>query len=111
MKIDHPLKKDYQLNYQSLIGQENTVFYRGRITNKNQIELPHFWPELIEETSISVHLTPIGAHQDIIVKRIGQNRVWLQAKGGFRIDCYYFVMGERRDVSRIIPEELLDTTD
>ena len=36
MKIDHPLKKDYQLNYQSLIGQENTVFYRGRITNKNQ---------------------------------------------------------------------------
>ena len=102
MKIPHPLKKDQQLNYESLVGQENTVFYRGRLTNKNQLELPLFWTELVEETSISAHLTPIGAHQDIIVKRIGQNRIWLQSKGGMPIDCYYFVIGERRDIPRLI---------
>ena len=86
------------------------VFLHGRTTDKIII-VPEEWEKEVDLTSLSVHLTPIGAHQDIIVKRIGQNRVWLQAKGGFPIDCYYFVMGERRDVSRIIPEELLDTTD
>ena len=96
MKIDHPLKKDYQLNYQSLIGQENTVFYRGRITNKNQIELPHFWPELIEETSISVHLTPIGGDQKLIVKRVQGREVHLQATG-LPVNCYYLIIGEVLD--------------
>jgi len=105
MKIPHPLKKNKELNYEPLIGQENTVFYRGRLTNKNQIELPQFWTELVEERSISVHITPVGAHQDIIVKRVGQNMIWLQAKGGLPIDCYYFVIGERRDILRLIPEE------
>ena len=76
---------------------------KGGDLKKMLIELPLFWTELVEETSISAHLTPIGAHQDIIVKRIGQNRIWLQAKGGMPIDCYYFVIGERRDIPRLIP--------
>ena len=70
MQIKHPSLKDYNLNLEGLVGPENGVFCRGRIINQNEIKLPKYWEDLVEETSISVHLTPVGAHQHIIVKRI-----------------------------------------
>jgi hypothetical protein len=110
MKIKHPTIKDYNLNYESISGPENAVFYRGKVLGKTEINLPQYWTELVDETTISVHITPIGAHQDIIVKRVGQNRVWLQSKSGIPIHCYYLVMGERRDVPKLIPEQPLTDT-
>jgi hypothetical protein len=105
MKIPHPLKRDYTLNHSSLFGPENAVFLRGRITSQTEIALPEYWSEFVEERSISVHLTSVGAHQDVIVKRIGQNRIWLQAKGGMPIDCYYLVIAERRDIPKLKVEQ------
>ena len=107
MKIQHPLTQGYCLNYESLSGPENAVFYRGKVAGKTEIALPNYWTELVDERTISVHLTPIGAHQDIIVKRVGQNRVWLQSKSGIPINCYYMVIGERRDVPKLVPEQPL----
>jgi hypothetical protein len=59
---------------------------------------------LVDESSITVSITPIGAHQDIIVKRVGENAVHLQAKGGIPINCYYHVFGTRKDVPQLITE-------
>ena len=70
MKIKHPSIKNYNLNLEGLVGPENSVFFRGRLTSQNEIMLPNYWKELVEERSLSVHLTPVGAHQNIIVKRI-----------------------------------------
>ena len=87
MQIKHPSIKNYNLNLEGLIGPENAVFHRGRVISQKEISLPTYWEDLVEETSISVHLTPVGAHQNIIVKRIGENKVHLQAHGGMPIDC------------------------
>jgi len=85
------------------------VFFRGRVTSKKEINLPSYWEGLVEQTTISVHLTPIGAHQNPIVKRIGENKVFLQAQGGMPVDCYYLIIGERKDVPKLKAEQRVDT--
>ena len=109
MQIKHPSIKNYNLNLEGLIGPENAVFHRGRVISQKEISLPTYWEDLVEETSISVHLTPVGAHQNIIVKRIGENKVHLQAQGGMPIDCYYLLIGERKDIPDLKAEEQVDT--
>jgi hypothetical protein len=80
------------------------VYCRGRVLNRTEIELPEYWTKLIDETTITVSLTPIGAHQDIIVKRIGDNKVYLQSKSGIPINCFYHIFATRRDVEILITE-------
>ena len=108
MNIKHPTHEGYSLNLAGLSGPENAVFYRGRLISQNEIKLPNYWEGLVEETSISVHLTPVGAHQNIIVKRIGDNKVHLQSLGNMPVDCYYLVMGERKDIDDLRAEEQID---
>jgi len=108
MKIQHPSIKDCLLNFESIIGPENILFFRGKISNSNEINLPNYWKGLIDEKSISVHLSPIGSHQNVIVKRVSDNKVYLQSHGGMPIDCYYFIMGERKDVPKLEVVEVLD---
>lgn len=102
--IDHPTKKGKKLVHTCLEGPENGVYVRGKITNKIEIELPEYWTKLVDESTITVSLTPIGAHQDIIVKRIGNNRVYLQAKPGVPINCFYHIFGTRKDVPMLVTE-------
>ena len=109
MQIKHPSIKNYNLNLEGLIGPENAVFHRGRIISQNEISLPTYWENLVEETSISVHLTPVGAHQNIIVKRVGENKVHLQSHGNMPVDCYYLLIGKRKDIDDLKVEEQLDT--
>ena len=49
--------------------------------------------------SISVQLQPIGAHQDIIIKRWDEGTVYLQGQGGLPINCFYHVYAARKDVN------------
>lgn len=102
--INHPTKEGKKLVHTCLEGPENAVYVRGRITNRNEIQLPEYWTKLVDSTTITVSLTPVGSHQDIIVKRIGDNKVYLQAKPGLPIDCYYHIFGTRQDVERLITE-------
>lgn len=102
--IPHPTREGWRLRHTCLEGPENAVYVRGRVRNQTEIELPEFWTQLVDPMTITVSLTPIGAHQDIIVKRIGQNKIYLQAKGGIPIDCFYHVFGERSDGDTLIPE-------
>ena len=68
--IEHPsLGKGNRLAHACIEGPEVGVYHRGRIKNEKAIILPSYWKDLVHETSISVQLQPIGAHQDVIVKR------------------------------------------
>jgi hypothetical protein len=102
--IDHPTKPGMKLEYGCLEGPEHSVYCRGKVLNTDVIELPQEWTGLVDEETITVSLTPIGAHQDIIVKRIGENKVFLQAKGGMPIHCFYHIFGTRKDIPKLVTE-------
>jgi hypothetical protein len=102
--IPHPSKEGWRLTHTCVEGPEAAVYVRGRVTSKTEITLPSYWKDLVDIQSITVNLTPIGAHQDIIVKRIDDKKIYLQSKGGMPIDCFYFIMAERKDTEKLIPE-------
>jgi hypothetical protein len=102
--IDHPTKPGKKLVHTCLEGPENGVYVRGKVLNRDFIELPEYWKGLVDETTITVSLTPIGAHQDVIIKRIDESKVYLQAKGGMPIHCFYHIFGTRKDVERLVTE-------
>ena len=103
--IEHPTKgKGYRLRHASLEGPESGVYFRGRLKNQNKIKLPDYWKDLVHTDSISVQLQPIGAHQDLIVKRWDDEYVYLQAQGGLPINCFFHVYGERKDINSLMVE-------
>jgi cephalosporin-C deacetylase-like acetyl esterase len=74
------------------------------LRNEKEIILPDYWKDLVHMNSISVQLQPIGAHQDIIVKRWDIEKIYLQSKSGIPIDCFYHVYAERKDVNALVVE-------
>ena len=102
--MPHPSKDGYRLRYVCVEGPENGVYFRGKVRNKNVIYLPEYWEDLVDPTTITVQLQPIGAHQNIIVKRVEPTKIHLQAQGGMPINCYYHVFGERQDIERLVVE-------
>ena len=102
--IKHPSKEGWRLRYACIEGPEAGVYYRGRLKNQKVIRLPYYWKDLVSVDSITVQLQPIGAHQDIIVKRWDDEYIYLQAQGGLPINCFYHVYAERKDVAKLITE-------
>ena len=102
--IPHPTKKGWRLRHTCPEGPSNDVYIRGRVSNKREIELPSYWKGLVDENSITVTLTPIGSHQDVIVKRWDEERVYLQSRGNMPIDCFYQIFAERKDGEALIAE-------
>lgn len=102
--IPHPTKEGWRLTHTCVEGPEASVYIRGRIKNQNEIHLPEYWIGLVDINTITVNLTPIGSHQDVIVKRWDEHKVYLQSKGGMLIDCFYHIMAERKDTEKLIPE-------
>ena len=102
--ILHPDKNGKKLVYACLEGPENSVYIRGRLNNTNVIDLPQVWKKLVDESTITVSLTPIGAHQDLMVKRVQDNQVVVQAKPGLPINCYYHIFAERKDIPKLVTE-------
>ena len=66
---------------------------------KNLITLPDKWEEVVDLDTITVHLTEIGAKQNLIVKGVQGLDIHLQSQG-IPVNCYYMVVGK-----------LLDSTD
>ena len=101
----HPTKgQGHRLRYACIEGPEVGVYCRGRVKNDTEIVLPNYWKDLVHTDSITVQLQPIGAHQDIIVKRWDEEKIYLQAKPGFPINCFYHVYAERKDINPLIVE-------
>ena len=102
--IEHPSKDGHRLRHICIEGPESAVYYRGRLKNQKKIVLPKYWKDLVDIDSITVQLQPIGAHQDIIVKRWDDENVYLQAQGALPINCFYHVYAERKDIEKLISE-------
>ena len=102
--IEHPTKEGWRLRHVAPEGPTADVYYRGKVVNKKSIQLPEYWRKLVDTSTITVNLTPIGAHQNVIVKGITDNKIMLQSNSGIPINCYFHVYGERRDCERNIPE-------
>lgn len=102
--IPHPTKEGWRLTHTCVEGPEAAVYIRGRVKNKNEILLPAYWKGLVDINTITVNLTAVGAHQDVIIKRWDDEKVHLQSKGGMPIDCFYYIMAERKDTEKLIPE-------
>lgn len=100
--IPHPTKPNMKLRYGSLEGPENGVYVRGKL-NGDTIELPDYWINLVDETTITVNLTPIGSHQKLYVKDIVDNRVLIGNENllSKEINCFYVVYAERKDVDKL----------
>ena len=109
--IKHPNKEGHRLRHICLEGPEAGVYYRGRIKNEKMIRLPSYWKGLVNIDTITVQLQPIGAHQNIIIKRWDDEFIYLQGQGGMPINCFYHVFGERIDGEKLIIEYEGDTPD
>lgn len=96
--IDHQTKPGQKLVYGVLEGPEHAVYCRGKITDE-VIELPEDWKWLVEESSLTVQLTPIGHFQTIYIKEIKNNKVYLMCED--IIDCFYFIQGTRKDINKL----------
>ena len=98
--IPHPTKPGMRLRYTSLEGPENGVYLRGELKGSNVIELPDYWTGLVDDKTITVHLTPIG-NKTIFVKEIRDNKVFVVARLFQKIHCFYSVWAERKDVPKL----------
>ena len=102
--MPHPSKEGYRLRHTCPEGPSNDVYFRGKIRNRTIIKFPTYWKDLVDHTTITVSLTPIGAHQNVIVKRIDEDKIYLQAQGGMPINCHFHVFGTRSDIDRLTAE-------
>lgn len=103
--IPHPTKSNHRLAHVCLEGPEAGVYYRGRLKDKNIIELPEYWKGLVDAETITVNLTPHGSYQELFVKSIEWgSRVIIVNNAGGSIDCSYVVYAERKDVDKLVVE-------
>lgn len=104
--IPHPTKEGYRLIHTCLEGPEIGVYYRGRLTNSNLIELPDYWRGLIDPETITINLTPHTFYQELYVKNIEWGcRINIVNNAGGPVDCSYIVYAERKDVPKLIIEK------
>ena len=105
--IQHPTKENHRLAHACIEGPEVAVYTRGRVCNgKNVIDLPDYWSGLIDYETLTIQLTAIGSHQNVIVKRVSpiEQKIYLQSQGGMPVDCFYHIMAKRKDVPDLVVE-------
>ena len=104
--IPHPdtSKFGWMLQHGNLEGPEHAVYYRGKISGSNRINLPPYWNFLVHAGTISVTLTPIGSYQQLYITDVNSQYVEIKENGDNYIDCYYMVYGERKDIDKLLVE-------
>ena len=98
--IPHPTKEGFRLRYGSLEGAEFGVYHRGN-TMSSVINLPDYWVDLVDENTITVHLTPFKKNSDHWVEKIENNQIHINSENG-EISCFFIVYAERKDISKLV---------
>ena len=107
--IEHPSKgKGHRLAHASLEGPEIGVYHRGILKDSEFIELPDYWKDLVDNKTITVHLTPIGTYQ-YLYYTVSKNRIIVKNHSNLPTHCSYIAYGERKDVDRLTVEYQSDT--
>jgi hypothetical protein len=99
--IEHPTKENKRLRHVCLEGPEAAVYVRGK-TSDGIITLPDYWTGLVDEKTITVHLTPTNMDQTLVVNAV--YGLQIQVLGNYHMPYYYYVMAERKDVDKIVVE-------
>jgi hypothetical protein len=103
--IPHPNRPGWRLRHTCLEGPENAVYFRGKLTNSNVIELPSYWKGFVDPESITVSLTQIGSSQDLIVEKVEWgSKIIIKSGNASNINCYYLIHGTRIDGENLIVE-------
>ena len=103
--IKHPTKEGYRLRHSCVESPQNDVYIRGKLKDKNVIELPEYWKGLVDPDSITVTLTPIGTFQELFYEEVEWcSTIKVMNASGGPINCSYTVFAERKDVEKLIPE-------
>ena len=102
--IPHPTKDGWRLRHVCLEGPEAGVYIRGKCKGTT-ITCPPYWQGLVDPETISVHLTPIGAYQELFVESIEWGkRIQVRNNLGGPIECFYTITAERKDGEKLIAE-------
>jgi hypothetical protein len=101
--INHPTKPNMKLRYGSLEGPENGVYVRGKTTT-NKITLPDYWKGLVDYDTITVHLTPIDKNISHCFVKVEDNIVFIKVGLFKKINCFYSIWAERKDIPKLIVE-------
>jgi len=104
IKHPDPAKSDKQLVHGVTEGPEHSVFVRGKLLNDNIIVLPDYWQHLVHEESITITLTPNKYYQQLYVKSVTDTTIEVGTETDKPINCYYYVVGERKDIPKLITE-------
>ena len=103
--IPHQSKEGKRLWHGCLEGPENGVYIRGKLVGTT-ITVPDYWKWLVDENSITGHLTLIGSNQDLYVDSIEWGkRIQVRNASGGPIECFYLIHGERKDVPPLEVEQ------
>ena len=105
IKHPDPNKKNMYLEHGVTESPEHTVFVRGKLENDNIIQLPDYWPYLVDDETITVTLTPKGKYQKLYVVDITNNQVIVGNDDNIPVNCYYYIVAERKDIPKLIPEK------
>jgi hypothetical protein len=97
--IPHPTKEGYRLRYGVLEGPEHGVYFRGKTTS-NVIELPDYWTGLVDESSITVNLTPINTPTTHYVVKVDGNKIYIDSENN-QINTFFIVHAERKDIDKV----------
>lgn len=108
--VDHQEMPGKRLVHATLEGPEHAVFIRGR-SNSLEIDLPDYWAWLIDESSITVHLTAIGNPSVYYFKKFENNKIYIDVDRKVSmwnklfkrdvVDFYYLINAERKDVDKL----------
>ena len=103
--IEHPSKEGHRLRHVCVEGPTSDVYVRGRLKDKNVIELPEYWKGLVDSDSITVQLQPIGdRHFHLNIVKVDNQKIVVKEEDDKPIDCFYHIYGERKDVEKNIAE-------
>ena len=104
--IPHPNIKGYRLRHACVEGPEAAVYVRGKVSLDGIIELPDYWQNFVDKETITVHLTPVGAFQELFVDRIEYGkRVYVKNQAGGKIDANYQVWADRLGHDMVVEYE------
>lgn len=104
IKHPDPTKTDKRLVHACLEGPENGVYIRGK-TDQDYIELPDYWKHLVDESTVTVTLTPIGGYRQYFVESISQSTIKIgRSDPAEQGEYFYHVYGTRTDVDTLAVE-------
>tara|TARA_R100001463_G_scaffold30610_6_gene69688 strand:- start:3757 stop:5247 length:1491 start_codon:yes stop_codon:yes gene_type:complete len=94
-KIQHPTMEGYYLLHSSLEGPERGIYHRGKLKTSDVIHLPDYWKDLpVDDTDITVQLTPIGNACHHFVKSVSREEIEVGCECG-KPHCFYIVHAQR----------------